>query len=309
MKKARFALLAMILCAWISSVIMCQAQIQVTPDLKPLWPAEEEVLKQVAAGKEVDLRYRFGEDDKNRKIRGSFLEALLTPGGIKGLTIHRRGVVIKYAVIIDDLDLKSAAMQSEVTFIECIFRGNVNFQDCFFKYNLQILRSIFEKQVSFIDIEVIKKAYFDETIFKREVNFDRAKIGTELSLKKTRFEGKETIYFNGMNVGWYFNGEGAYFEGPVEFKYLQIGGDVKLGDDAESIAPLEFRGGVKFEGSLIKGSFIAKGVRFLHEEDFASFYGLKMGEGLNLTVPYSKVLLISRGRTLAWYSPRLQPSS
>ena len=28
---------------------------------------------------------------------------------------------------------------------------------------------------------------------------------------------------------------------------------------------------------LIKGSFVVKGVRFLHEEDFASFYGLKIG--------------------------------
>ncbi len=271
MKRFNLVLGVMILGTWMSSVIMCQAQIQVPPDLKPLWPAEEEILKQVAAGNEVDLRYRFGEDDKNRKIRGRFLEALLTAGGIPGLTIHRRGVVIKNAVITDDLDLKSAAMQSEVTLIGCIFGGNVNFQDCFFKYNLQILRSQFEKQALFIDIEVIKKAYFDETVFKREVNFKRAKIGTELSLKKTRFEGKETTYFNGMNVGWYFDGAGAYFDGPVEFKYLQVGGDVKL------IAPLEFHGGVNFEGSIIKGNFIVEGAKFLHEEDFASFYGLKVG--------------------------------
>ncbi len=266
----------MILCAWMSSVIMCQAQ-QVPPDLKPLWSTEEEVLKQVAAGKEVDLKYRFGEDDKNRKIRGRFLEALLTPGGIKGLTIDRRGVVIKNAVITDDLDMRSAAINYEVKLTGCHFLGNVNLEDCLFKYNLLVLGSIFEKQASFLDMEVTKKAYFDESIFKGDVNFKRAKIGTELSLKKARFEGKETTYFNGMNVGWYFGGEGAFFQGPVEFKNIQVGGDFKLGDDVESIAPLEFHGGVKFEGSLIKGSFIAKGVRFLHEEDFASFYGLKVG--------------------------------
>ena len=140
MKRSKLALLAMILCAWMSSVIMCQAQ-QVPPDLKPLWPAEEEVLKQVAAGKEVDLTYRFGEDDKNRQIRGRFLEALLTPGGIKGLTIDRRGVAIKNAVITDDLDMRSAAINFEVKLIGCNFRGNVNLEDCFFKYNLLFLGS------------------------------------------------------------------------------------------------------------------------------------------------------------------------
>ncbi|MFZ5449273.1 MAG: hypothetical protein ACOZFS_11615 [Thermodesulfobacteriota bacterium] len=269
MKRFILALVAMIVWALPGNIITCGAQ-QVPPDLKPLWPAEEEVLKQVAAGKAVDLRARFGEDDKNRKIRGTFLEALFTAEGIPGLKIHRRGVVIKNAVITTDLDLRSAAMQFEVKLEECIFRENVNFQDCFFKYNLQILKSQFDKQASFLDLEVIKKAYFNETVFKSSANFKRAKIGTEFSLKKTRFEGKETTYFNGMNIGWYFDGEGAFFQGPMEFQYVQMGGDVKFSDS-------EFHGGVYFAASNIKGNLMANGAKFLNENDFASFYGLKVG--------------------------------
>jgi hypothetical protein len=273
MKNCRLALLALWLVFLMGSANLVQGQItyKVSPDLKPLWPGEVEVLKHVTAGNVADLRKRFGKDEKKRKIRGKFLEVLLT-GGIQGLKVHRHGVYLRNAIInIDDrIDLRSAVVPYEVRLVDCIFQGDVNLQDSLFKCSLQITNSRFLGQAYFLGLEVAKNAFFNKTTFCGLVNFNWARIGNEFSLMETNLLNRDSSYFNGMQIGQNFLGDHAKFQGSTEFRNMNVGGSF-------DISAAIFHGGAYFAGSIIKRSFWAKEAQFLSEENYASFPGLKVG--------------------------------
>jgi hypothetical protein len=271
MNKSRLALLALWLVFLMANLVQAKVTYKISPDLDPLWPGEVEVLKQVAAGNPADLRKRFGEDEKKREIRGKFLEVLLTEG-FQGLKVHRHGVYLRNAIIkIEDrIDLRSAVVPYEVRLVSCIFQGDVNLQDSLFKYSLQITKSRFLGQAYFLGFEVTKNAYFNETTFDKELNCNWAKIGNEFSLIKARLLSNDRSYFNSMQVGQNLLGDHAEFQGPTEFRNMNVGGSF-------DITAAIFHGGAYFAGSTVRRSFWAKNTQFLSEKNYASFPGLKVG--------------------------------
>src|SRR4051812_38952241 len=71
---------------------------------------EKFVLEQLAAGKSADLKSQFGAGT-NSVLRGAFLEALLSRSGTN---VHRNGVSIEHAVIVDPVGLRNAVVRYEV---------------------------------------------------------------------------------------------------------------------------------------------------------------------------------------------------
>lgn len=67
----------------------------------------------------------------------------------------------------------------------------------------------------------------------------------------------------------------SFFHGEARFRNLQEGSSIYLTDAV-------FGNKTTFEGSDIKRDFLAKGVRFVHEEEYATFFGLKVGRLLVL---------------------------
>src|SRR5436189_4811197 len=92
-------------------------------DSSALPAAEKFVHAQVRAGKPDDLGSQFA-DETNRVLRGAFLEALLTQSRTN---VHRNGVSIQHAVILDPLDLRNAEVPEEISLVECRFVGAADF--------------------------------------------------------------------------------------------------------------------------------------------------------------------------------------
>jgi len=80
-------------------------------DGRGLAAGEKFVLEQLAAGKSADLKSQFGEGT-NSVLRGAFLEALLSQ---PGTNVHRNGISIEHAVVLDAVDLRNTTVRYEVT--------------------------------------------------------------------------------------------------------------------------------------------------------------------------------------------------
>jgi hypothetical protein len=277
MRRFRLALLSLWLVFLLGGVNLVQAQInyKIPPDLKPLWPEEVEVLKQVTAGNPADLKKRFGEDESKRKIRGKFLEVLLT-GGFQGLKVHRHGIYVRNTIIAIDgrIDLRSAVVPYEVRLVDCTFQGDVDLQDSLFKCSLQITGSHFQGEAFFLGMEVAKNAYFNKSVFDKLVNLNWARIGNEFSLKQVKILNPGRSYFDGMQVGQNVLCQDAEFQGPTEFRNMTVGGSFDM-------RAVIFHAGAYFAGTTIKRSLWAQKAQFLSAKDYASFPGLKVGNLAN----------------------------
>ena len=89
---------------------------------------EQFVLRQVADGEIADLKQEFGEAEEDRRLRARFLEELLT-GELQGVKVHRRGIVIRNAVVEEPLNLGNAEIDFYVGLNNCIFKESVSFRD------------------------------------------------------------------------------------------------------------------------------------------------------------------------------------
>jgi hypothetical protein len=211
--------------------IPCQAltKDKIPPQIGTLWPAEEEILKQVATGKTEDLAKVFGQGEKKRQLRAEFLVLLLT-NKLPGVEVPSVGVKIIDAIIINRLDLEFAEIPFEVRIIDCKIEGEVYLKDSHFKHNLQIIgiigkKSCLEKDANFLRMTVDKNAYFNNTTFKGEVNFSAAEIGKEFSITNCHF-GKKKSIFTELEVGRNLYLNEAEFLGPVDFQRVKVGRDL-----------------------------------------------------------------------------------
>ena len=114
------------------------ARLKLLLDSPTLAASEKFVLAQVLAGKPADLG-QFG-DETNRVLRAAFVEALLTQGGTN---VHRNGVAIEHAVILEAFDLRNAEVPCETSFIECRFAEAADFSKSIFEKGFSLAGSSF----------------------------------------------------------------------------------------------------------------------------------------------------------------------
>ncbi len=274
---------------------------------------EKYVLQQVSAGKVADLKVRFGKKKENRQLSGRFLEDLLT-GSYK---VHRKGVMIENAVIIEPLDLEDAQVLHNVTFYNCIFENKLIFQDTVFAKNLGIINSHFDEEGNFHRVKVKKNLFCNNSTFQGPVDFGGADIGGQFIADGVQFQNEKVdAIFNGLKVGQSAFFINATFKGPVNFGNADIGrqfaangavflsqrganfkglrvGQATFFQKAAFKGPVDFmalkaghaffdnatfHGPVGFVAAEIGGQFSANGAKFLSQEHMAIFNGLKVGQ-------------------------------
>jgi hypothetical protein len=213
-------------------------------------------------------------------VRAQFIVFLLT-NKFPGVEIHRVGVKVMNAVILDRLDLEFAEIPFEVRFIGCKFKGDVFLKDCHLKQNFQIIatelsgNSCLEKDGFFLRMKVDKNAYFNKTTFKENVSFMNAEVGKEFSIVKCHFGEKENI-FRELEVGRNAYLDEAVFSGPVDFRGIKLGGNLyadaikfeKMVNFKDLIVSKSinfpeaiFKNGISLEWARMKHLYMINGVR------------------------------------------------
>jgi hypothetical protein len=167
---------------------------QAPQDLGELSTAERWVLERVTAGDVADLKEKFGVPETGRRLRGRFLEALLT-GEFQGLQAHRTGIYISQAVFTGAVSLEFAAVPFAVFLTDCRFRGPFNAANSHFRTVLALRRTVFEQAANFYRLKVEADASFGEAIFQGPVDFGAAILGGQFNLATLIFwDGLASVY-------------------------------------------------------------------------------------------------------------------
>lgn len=192
---------------------------QLSLDGRGLTAIEKFVQEQVVAGKTADLRRQFGSET-NSVLRGAFLEALLTQ---PGTNVHRNGVSIEHAVILQGIDLRNTAVRYEVNLIGCRFAEEVNFSKSHFDNSLSLAGCTFERPVNFSAMKVSRAGTFDQATFEAEVNATQVELTGLFSARETRFNSRTgAVDFTSLKVVGDAFFTGATFAGPVTFQYAHF---------------------------------------------------------------------------------------
>lgn len=269
-------------------------------DDEPLTDQGKWVLEQVEKGESADLKAKFGEAEEKRPLRAKFLVALLN-GGLTGVVIHRRGLMIENAVVSETLDLEDAEVSAKVGLVGFIFQGPVVLRDASFKKHLNLDCSHFAGPVDCQRLGVEGSLFMQSTTFEGPVDLSGGQISGQLVAGKAKFLDSGSIAnFNSLKVNLSANFQEAEFHGPVDFGRADIGGQMKMqgshflgkrsdqkanfnslkvGQDAFFVE-VEFHGAVEFRGAEIGGQIAMQGSRFLGMEEAqeADFNSLKVGE-------------------------------
>ena len=180
---------------------------------------EKFVLEQVAAGKSADLKSEFGAGT-NSVLRGAFIEALLSRSGTN---VHRNGVSIEHAVIVDPVGLRNAVARYEVNLLECRFEAEVDFSKSVFENTLSLAGSTFQGPVNFSAMKIGRAVTFDQANFSGEVNASLMDVAGVFTARETHFNSHTgAVNFASLKV----NGDAfftrATFAGPVTFQYAHF---------------------------------------------------------------------------------------
>src|SRR5215469_18933439 len=111
-------------CAAFLTIICASASVSQTA-AEAMGAAEKWVVAQATAGAIADLTKQFPEE-KDRKLRANFLEALLS-GALPGLKLDRHGVQITGAIIDRSIDLENAQIPCDVRLEQCQFMSGTTF--------------------------------------------------------------------------------------------------------------------------------------------------------------------------------------
>jgi hypothetical protein len=146
---------------------------------------EEWVREKLKSGKSADLLERIdvklsGKDslpvrkdliEKHGKeliIRASFLEKLIADE-LNDAKAYRKGIEIKNAVVIGDLDLSKAEIAPSITISNRICLGKVDLNNSWFQRGLNLDGSHFLGAADFEFLKVDKSAGFRATLFNAEI--------------------------------------------------------------------------------------------------------------------------------------------
>ncbi len=257
---------------------------------------ERFVLKHLVAGTIADLKQEFGEAETDRQLRAKFLEELLT-GGLKGVEIHRRGVLISNTVIQESLDLRNIEVAVSVALHDCIFKRSVSFRDSIIKKHLSLTSSQFFQSADFHRIKIEMSLFCRTAIFSGAVIFANATVGGQLLMREAKFLSEDyEADFNGITVGQNCVLTGAEFHGPADFsganikeqfeaqgaKFLSENYEanfnaIQVGLDAY-IDGAEFHSSVDFAAAKIKRQLGASSAKFLSPDHKVSFSTMEVGQ-------------------------------
>ena len=223
-----------------------------------LSPAEQYVLSQVAQGKPAKLSEAFAENE--RVIDASFLEDLIINAN-HVFQIHRNGIHIEDAVILDKIDLSNAEVSSFVYLSKCHLNA-VEFFQTTFKKGLVI----------------------DHSIFDGDAYFGYADVAGPFSVNETRF--KAGADFNMMKVNGPAFLRGARFECPVTFLYAVIKGNFEI-----SNASVENTSEASFNSMTVERGFFAIDASFDGSVDLINLHVADnfQGEGARFNSTHGKV--------------------
>jgi uncharacterized protein YjbI with pentapeptide repeats len=250
---------------------------------------EQWVLEQLEGGEIADLVLGWGPGFRTRRLRATFLEALLTDDvnidSEKKFTPHRKGIRIDNAVIPEVVDLENAEVAHIVALKNCFFEKKVNFRDAHFRRHLLLNGSHFKKMMDCHRLRVETNFFCRGTIFQSQINLNSAEVGGQFSANRAQFNNKdEELTFTGLNVGGSVSLRGAFFQNLVSF-------DAMLVERSLYLRPIEkgnrtyltiFRRGARFGGSDIRGQLVAPRIRFLSESERIDFDGLRVGRDAHL---------------------------
>ncbi|NJD63474.1 MAG: hypothetical protein FIA93_12235 [Deltaproteobacteria bacterium] len=266
--------------------------------LGELSAAERWVLERVAAGQVADLMEKFGAPEIGRRLRGRFLEALLT-GEFRGLHAHRAGIYISQAVFTDAVSLEFAAVPDAVFLTDCRFQGPFNGANSHFRTVLAMRRTVFEQAANFHRLKVDADASFAETVFRGPADFGAAMLGGQFNLAGARFAGPGAD-FNGLEVRQGVSLRNAVFMKGVDFAGAAVGGEFNAagarfaGPDgqavfnglkaARSVSFLNaaFAGPADFGSLEAGGDLVLDGARFDHPSRPAGFNGMKVAQNVSM---------------------------
>lgn len=245
------------------------------------------ILERVAKGQEADLLVEYGPDPRPRHLRAIFLEKLLTDGFAEkyDFKVHRKGILIKSAIIADPVDLEDADINSNVALDSCIFKKIANFRDCCFNKHLSFNKAQFIESANFRRLKVMYNLSCEGSLFCKQVEFAYAEIKRHFIARKTQFlDKKNEADFYGLKVGCSLSFRESIFKGPVDFSKTNAGGQfivngakfinkngkavfngLLVGFDA-SFSEVEFRGPVDLSYSNIGGQLLLDRARFLSEK-------------------------------------------
>jgi hypothetical protein len=270
---------------------------QAPPNLGELSTAEKWVLERVAAGHVADLKEKFGAPVTGRRLRGRFLEALLT-GEFQGLHAHRTGIYVSQAVFTDAVSLEFAVVPHAVFLTDCRFLGPFQGANSHFRTVLALRRTVFEQAANFYRMKVEADASFGEAVFRGPADFGSAILG-QLNLSGARFAGP-AANFNGLEVRQSVSIRNAVFEKGVDFAGAAIGGEFNAagarfaGPDGQAVfngltaarsvsfRNAAFAGPADFGGLESGGDLVLDGARFDHPSLPVSFSGMKVARHSSL---------------------------
>jgi len=258
--------------------------------------AERFVLEKAAQGEMADLEAEFTKNDYDRHLSAQFLTALLT--GERGYPVQRKGIRIRKAVIMGDVDLELAEVPFDVILVSCQFRGDFSVEDAIFKKHLILNESQFEKSVNFHRAKIAINLFCRNAVFKGPTDFAYADIGGQFSASGAEFFHEEGPNFQCLKVGVGANLDRSAFWGRVDFKGADISGQLSA-EDAWFLNP---KNPVDFEGVQVGQAALLRNVIMRGGADFSygSYRYLLLDGSPGDT---TESLLTSRARQNRAYEP------
>ena len=210
----------------LGAVLLCGAA-PVRPSAGQPTPAEKYVLDQIAGGKVANLEQAF-PDDAGRRLRGIFLEELLT-GLRKDCVIHRNGVQIEGAIVGEPLDLRNAEIPYDTHLARCRFNGGVNLSKCIFENGFSIAGSSFAEAVNGVAMKVGRDASLREAVFRGPVDFTQVEILGTLMADGASFLNRDApVEFGGLKAAGNVFFTNSIFAGPAHFQYGHIADNFRM---------------------------------------------------------------------------------
>jgi acyl carrier protein len=279
-----------------------QPNASVKRPLQSITPAEKWVLRQIAAGNSANLAMRFS-DEVDRVLRASFIEDLLTDS-LKNAKVHRHGVRIEHAVLVDPIDLENAEIPFETHLLRCIFKEHVNLSHSLFRKSLVLSGSEFHKPANFAFCHIAGNFVANNAQFKMSEEIATRDDDRSLSRRPPSARGRPisrrppssrggkiipqkpstpVVGFSGANASPAISkfddmqvGGGAFFrravfEMPVNFRYAKIGGNFEA-DGAQ------FNKSARFNSMQVGGStFLRREHKSVEFADRVDFGHVKIG--------------------------------
>lgn len=258
-------------------------------------PAEQYVLEKVQVGELADLAERFPKED-DRELGARFLEDLLTDS-LDGVNVHRKGVRIKNATVIERIDLENAEIVHETYLDYCVFQDDVIFSGSHFRKDVTFEGSLFKRSAQFVKIETTGTISIEHAIFEGSCEFNGANVAGQLLAGGAEFrDPRQKASFYSMKVGDIISFREAVFEGPVNFGHIDVSknfesqnarfnnteqeavfAQMRTGDSA-FFNGARFAGPVSFGHADIRNNFEFQGARFNNKEKEVIFAEMSVGD-------------------------------